>query len=163
MTSAYQQLVHPDGTATNPLERGSGHIGPNHAVDPGLVYTNEFRDHAAYLCGTLAPPFPQAECSVYAAAGFSSAATALNLPSVALAELITGDVVKRRVTNLGPPSSYSASIVAPQDVAISVDPATLVLGTGESAEFSLRFTSTARRSISGISASSPGTTASIRS
>ncbi len=50
--------------------------------------------------------------------------------------------MKRRVTNLGPPSTYSASIVAPQDVAISVDPATLVLGTGESAEFSLRFTST---------------------
>ncbi len=142
MTSTYQQVVHPDGSATNPLERGSGHINPNHAVDPGLVYTNEFRDHAAYLCGTLSPPFSQADCAGYAAAGLSSAATALNLPSVALAELITGDVVKRRVTNLGPPSSYSASIVAPQDVAISVDPATLVLGTGESREFSLRFTST---------------------
>jgi subtilisin family serine protease len=142
ITSAYQQVTHPDGTATNPLERGSGHISPNRAVDPGLVYTNEFRDHAAYLCGTLSPPFAQAECAGYAAAGLSSAATALNLPSVALAELITGDVVKRRVTNLGPPSSYSASIAAPQDVAISVEPATLVLGTGESAEFSLRFTST---------------------
>ena len=142
ITSAYQQVVHTDGSATNPLERGSGQISPNHAVDPGLVYTNEFRDHAAYLCGTLLPPFSQADCAGYAAAGLSSAATALNLPSVALAELVTGDVVRRRVTNLGPPSSYSASIAAPQDVAISVDPSTLVLGTGESAEFSLRFTST---------------------
>ena len=142
MTSTYQQVVNADGSPTNPLDRGSGHISPNHAVDPGLVYTNEFRDHAAYLCGTLSPPFSQADCAGYAAAGFSGAATALNLPSAALAELITGDVVKRRVTNLGPPSTYSASIVAPQDVGIAVDPATLVLGTNESAEFALRFTST---------------------
>jgi hypothetical protein len=142
MTSAYQQVVNPDGSATNPLDRGSGHISPNRAIDPGLVYANAYRDHAAYLCGTLSPPFSQAECAGYAAAGLSSAATALNLPSVALAEFITGDVVKRRVTNLGSPSTYSASIVAPQDVGIAVDPATLVLGTGESAEFSLRFTST---------------------
>ncbi len=142
MTSAYQQVVNPDGSATNPFDRGAGHISPNHAIDPGLVYTNEFRDHAAYLCGTLSPPFSQADCAGYAAAGLSSSATDLNLPSVALAELITGDVVKRRVTNLGPPSTYSASIVAPQDVAISVKPATLVLGTGESADLSLQFTST---------------------
>ena len=142
MTSAYQQVVNPDGSATNPFDRGAGHISPNRAVDPGLVYTNEFRDHAAYLCGTLLPPYSQTDCASYAAAGFSSVASDLNLPSVALAELVTGDVVKRHVTNLGPPSTYSAAIVAPQDVAISVQPATLVLGTGESADVSLRFTST---------------------
>jgi subtilisin family serine protease len=142
MTSTYQQVVNSDGSATNPFDRGAGHISPDRAVDPGLVYTNEFRDHAAYLCGALSPPYSQTDCAAYAAAGFSSAAPDLNLPSVALAALITGDVVKRRVTNLGPPSTYSASIVAPQDVAISVQPATLVLGTGETAELSLRFTST---------------------
>jgi subtilisin family serine protease len=141
MTSAYQQVVNPDGSATNPFDRGAGHISPNRAIDPGLVYTNEFRDHAAYLCGTLLPPYSQADCAGYAAAGFSGVASDLNLPSVALAGLVTGDVVKRRVTNLGPPSTYSASIVAPPDVAISVQPATLVLGTGESADVSLRFTS----------------------
>jgi hypothetical protein len=142
MTSAYQQVVNLDGTATNPFDRGAGHISPNRAIDPGLVYTNEFRDHAAYLCNRLSPPYSQADCASYAAAGFTGVASDLNLPSVALAELITGDVVKRRVTNLGPPSTYNASIVAPQDVAISVEPATLVLGTGESAQLSLRFTST---------------------
>ena len=142
MTSTYQQVVNADGSATNPFDRGAGHISPNHAVDPGLVYTNEFRDHAAYLCGTLSPPYSQADCAAYAGAGFTGVASDLNLPSAALAELITGDVVKRRVTNLGPPATYNVSIVAPQDVAISVEPATLVLGTGESAAFSLRFTST---------------------
>ena len=142
MTSAYQQLVNLDGSATNPFDRGAGHITPNRATDPGLVYPNEFRDHAAYLCGTMSPPYSQADCASYAAAGFFGVASDLNLPSVALAELVTGDVVKRRVTNLGPPSTYNASIVAPQDVAISVEPATLVLGTGQSADFSLRFTST---------------------
>jgi subtilisin family serine protease len=140
-TSAYQQVVNSDGSPTNPFDRGAGHIDPNRAFDPGLVYTNELRDHAAYLCGTLSPPYSQEVCAGYAAAGLSSVASDLNLPSAALAELVTGDVVKRRVTNLGPPSTYSASIVSPQDIDVSVEPATLVLGTGESAEFSLRFTS----------------------
>jgi hypothetical protein len=140
MTSSYQQVVNSDGTVTNPFDRGAGHIDPNHAIDPGLVYANAYRDHAAYLCGLLKSPYPPADCAAIEAAGFPSAPTDLNLPSIAVAEFITGDVVKRRVTNVGPPATYSATIDTPVDVDIVVDPASLALGTGESAEFSLRFT-----------------------
>jgi len=140
MTSSYQQVVNPDGSSTNPFDRGAGHIDPNRAIDPGLVYANAYNDHAAYLCGLLKPPYPPADCATIAAAGLPSAATDVNLPSIAVAEFITGDVVKRRVTNVGPAATYSASLIAPTDVDVVVDPATLVLGTGQSANFSVRFT-----------------------
>ncbi|HUL80889.1 MAG TPA: S8 family serine peptidase [Gammaproteobacteria bacterium] len=140
MTSSYQQVVNSDGTVTSPFDRGAGHIDPNRAIDPGLVYANAYRDHATYLCGLLKPPYPPADCVAIAAAGLPSTATDVNLPSIAVAELITGDVVKRRVTNVGPPATYSATLVAPADLDVVVDPATLVLGTGQSGSFSLRVT-----------------------
>ena len=140
MTSAYQHVVNVDGTATNPFDRGSGHIDPNRATDPGLVYANAYRDHAAYLCGLLKAPYPAADCAAIAAAGYPSAPADVNLPSVAIADFITGDVVKRRVTNVGPPATYRAALDTPADVDVAADPASLVLGTGDSAEFSLRFT-----------------------
>ena len=139
MTSAYQGVVNSDGEAATPFDRGSGHIDANRANDPGLVYANEFRDHAAYLCGLLEPAFPPADCTALAAAGFSSEPTDLNLPSIAVARLITGDTVKRRVTNVGPPASYSATVTPPQDVDVIVDPPSLVLGTGQTGEFTVRF------------------------
>jgi subtilisin family serine protease len=140
MTTARRNLVNSDGEAATPFDRGSGHIEPNRATDPGLVYSSDYRDHAAYLCGLLESPFPPAECGALAAAGFPSTPPDVNLPSVALAELVSGDTVKRRVTNVGPPASYRAEVTAPDDIDIVVDPASLSLGTGQTGEFTLQFT-----------------------
>jgi Fibronectin type-III domain/Bacterial pre-peptidase C-terminal domain len=139
MTSAYQSVVNSDGETATPFDRGAGHIDANKANDPGLVYSTDYRDYATYLCGLLEPPFPPADCAALAAAGYSSVPTDVNLPSIAVAELITGDIVKRRVTNLGPPASYRAEVTSPQDVDVVVDPPSLVLNTGQTGEFSVRF------------------------
>jgi hypothetical protein len=139
MTSAYQSVVNSDGETATPFDRGAGHIDANKANDPGLVYSTDYRDYATYLCGLLEPPFPPADCAALAAAGYSSVPTEVNLPSIAVAELITGDIVKRRVTNLGPPASYRAEVTSPQDVDVVVDPPSLVLNTGQTGEFSVRF------------------------
>jgi hypothetical protein len=139
MTSAYQDVVREDGDAAIPFDMGAGHIDPNKAVDPGLVYDSDFRDHAAYLCGLVKPPFSAADCAALAQAGYSSDPRNLNLPSIAIAELITGDVITRRVTNVGPPASFTAAVRPPLDIDVIVEPSTLVLGTGQTAEFSVRF------------------------
>jgi hypothetical protein len=118
---------------------GAGHIDPNRAIDPGLIYDSAFADHAAYLCGLPEPPFAASDCAAHAAAGLPSAAVDLNLSSIAVASLISGDVVRRRVTNVGPAASFAADVIAPPDLEVIVEPSTLVLGTGQSAEFSVRF------------------------
>ncbi len=139
MTSAYQGVVRSDGTAADPLDMGAGHIDPNHAVDPGLVYDSDYRDHAAYLCGFAQSPISPDECAALTNLDYSSDPRNVNLPSIAIADLITGDTITRRVTNIGPPATYAASVTAPQNIDVFVDPPTLVLDTGQTAAFSVRF------------------------
>ena len=58
MTSAYDVL---DGTNTNPLvifRQGAGHVRPNSAADPGLVYNSGWNNWLAFLCGTTAAVGP---------------------------------------------------------------------------------------------------------
>jgi subtilisin family serine protease len=139
MTSAYRSVRRTNGQAANSFDMGAGHIAPNSAVDPGLVYDSAFGDHAAYLCGLDEPPFSESECAGHAAAGYSSEAVDLNLPSIGISGLISGDVVRRRVTNVGPPATYVAEVAPPPDLDVVVEPASLVLNTGETAEFEVRF------------------------
>ena len=52
MTTAYDVL---DGPNTNPLvifRQGAGHVKPNSAADPGLVYNSGWNDWLGFLCGT---------------------------------------------------------------------------------------------------------------
>jgi hypothetical protein len=139
MTTTYVEVVNSDGGPADGFDVGAGHIDANRAVDPGLVYDSAFADHAAYLCGFPEPPFPAEQCAALASAGFPSTAVDLNLPSIAVAKLISGDVIRRRVTNVGPPASFAAELIPPPGVDVVVEPASLVLRTNESAEFTVRF------------------------
>lgn len=140
VTSAYRQVYEADGeTPAGAFDMGGGHIDPNKAIDPGLVYDSDFLDNAAFLCGLEYSPFKAGDCAVLAQAGYSFSPSELNLPSVGVSRLIAGDVITRRVTNVGPPATYTASVEAPPGIAVDVEPATLSLGAGESADFSLTF------------------------
>ena len=140
MTTAYVEVIRTDGEPADGFDMGAGHIDANKAVDPGLVYDSSFADHAAYLCGFPEPPFAASDCAAHAAAGYPSAAVDLNLPSIAVASLISGDIIRRRVTNVGPPASFTAELIPPPDLDVVVEPASLVLGTGQTADFTVRFT-----------------------
>ena len=140
MSTAYAGQLSDDGAfLANPFDQGTGHVDPNLARDPGLVIDAGNEDFLAWLCGTGKPlPIP-ADCDALAAAGYPFDAEQLNLPSVGITELIPGDVVSRTVTNVGPTSTYTATIEAPPGVVVTVEPAQLSLATGESAEFRLGF------------------------
>ncbi|MCZ6475418.1 MAG: S8 family serine peptidase [Gammaproteobacteria bacterium] len=138
MTSAYQEVVKETGaTAADPFDVGAGHIDPNRAIDPGLVYDVDFLNYAAYLCGLDDPPFPPTDCAILAVAGFSSDGRDLNVPSIGIAELISGDVITRRVTNVGPAGTYTPTMTAPLGIDMLVTPTSLSLNTGEIGEFSI--------------------------
>ena len=51
MTTGRQDVVKENGTtAADPFDFGGGHIVPNSAADPGLVYQASFNEYLAFLC-----------------------------------------------------------------------------------------------------------------
>ncbi|HEX6997508.1 MAG TPA: S8 family serine peptidase [Gammaproteobacteria bacterium] len=139
MTSARQNVLREPEIDADPLDMGAGHVDPNRAVDPGLTYDNGLLDHAAYLCGLERSPFRVEDCDAVLAAGYPADPTQLNLPSIAVAELVTGDVVTRVVTNRAGPATFTASVSAPPGIEVIVDPPSLALGAGQTGEFALTF------------------------
>jgi len=140
MTTAFQDVISSDQEFfAHPFEMGAGHVDGNRALDPGLVYDSDFLDYAAYLCGLEHSPFPQFDCSVLASAGFSFAATDVNLPSFGASELISGDSLTRRVTNIGPPATWTVAVEEPFGVKVFVEPSELTLDTNETAQFDVWF------------------------
>ncbi|MEX2126490.1 MAG: S8 family serine peptidase [Woeseia sp.] len=141
MTTAYQEVNQQGGeTAAIPFDFGSGHINPNSANDPGLVYDVTADEYDAFACGTASPVVDQARCDSLAAAGSSFLAVDLNQPSIAVSRLASTQTVTRRVTNVSENSaSYAAEIVAPAGIAVEVAPSALSLAPGASATFEVTF------------------------
>jgi hypothetical protein len=137
MTSARQSVTLADGeTPASPLDFGAGHIVPNDALNPGLVYDVTGDEYDAFACGTDSPLLSATRCDELAAAGYSFAAADLNQPSIAVARLANERTVTRRVTNVSDEAqSYVATVAPPPGIGVSVFPPALALGPGESAEF----------------------------
>lgn len=142
MTTAHQDVNQQDGeTAAIPFDFGSGHIDPNAANDPGLVYDATADDYDAFACGTASPAVDAPRCDALAAADYSFEAVDLNQPSISVSRLASTRTVTRRVTNLGDASgSYAPEIVAPPGISVQVTPSTLSVGPGASASYDVTFT-----------------------
>jgi hypothetical protein len=134
-TSAYTGLVNSDGGAAGPFDVGAGHVRPNAALEPGLVYPAESLDYAAYLCGLENSPIAAVDCAVLASTGVPFNAEALNLPSIGSSRLISGDTIVRRVTNLGDAATYTATVTEPLGFQVTVTPPSLTLATGETGTY----------------------------
>ncbi len=143
MTSARQDVS--TGTRdANAFEFGAGHIVPNDALDPGLVYDVSDDEYDAFACGTASPAVTAARCADLEALGYSFDGSDMNQPSISVFDLTRSRTVRRRVTNVSDEAAvYTASITAPPEVGVTVEPASLSLGPGESASFdvTLVFTS----------------------
>lgn len=137
MTSARQDITTDDGeTPAHPFDFGAGHIVPNAALDPGLVYDVSNDEYDAFACGTASPAVSAARCDELAMAGLSFAAADLNQPAIAIGRLANQRTVTRRVTNVSAEAaSYTAKVEAPSGIGVIVDPPMLTMQPGESAEF----------------------------
>ena len=115
MTTAHRSLTLEDGeTEAIPFDYGAGHIVPNDAIDPGLVYDVIDDEFDAFACGTASPAISDDRCDELELAGYSFAGHDLNQPSIAVAFLSGSRTVSRRVTNVSEASeTYTAEIVAP--------------------------------------------------
>ncbi len=140
VTTARQDVRKEDGsTPADPFDFGGGHLVPNRAVAPGLVYYAGSSDFDAFLCGRGEERL-NVNCPALEAAGFATEASNLNLPSIALNELVSEQLVRRRVTNVGPDAQFTASVAPPTTIDVEVTPSVLSLATGESADVEIRLT-----------------------
>jgi subtilisin family serine protease len=141
MTTARQDVTLPDGGEAIPFDFGAGHIVPNDANDPGLVFDITDDEYDAFSCGVASPAISQARCDELAAAGLSFEATDLNQPSITASRLIGQRTVSRRVTNVSDNSeTYTAEIVAPPGIGVQVTPTSLTLGPGQSTSYDVTLT-----------------------
>ena len=127
MTTAYD-LVNADGAKVqNVFAQGAGHVNPSQFATPGLIYDAGPGDWLAFLQGQGVD------------LGIEPlAAKDVNVPSIALGSLARSQVVTRAVTALEA-GTYRATVNVP-GVQATVSPAELTLKAGESAIFTVTFT-----------------------
>ncbi|XLZ72503.1 S8 family serine peptidase [Massilia sp. SR12] len=122
---------------TLPWGQGAGHVRPNKALDPGLVYDNGPIDWIRFMCGipgTLSPSF----CAPFG----SIAPYNLNLASLTAASVLGKQTLTRTVTNVGSQAStYTATATLP-GFSVVVSPASLTLAPGAKATFTVALTNT---------------------
>lgn len=127
---------------------GSGHINPVKAVDPGLVFDVSEVDYINFLCKQ-----GYTTAHLRLVTGDNSVCNGtkpgggwdLNYPSYSLYVEDGGEingVFTRTVTNVGAPNStYTANILAPMNVLVSLEPAILSFpAIGEVKSFTVKLT-----------------------
>ncbi|MCB0032721.1 MAG: S8 family serine peptidase, partial [Anaerolineales bacterium] len=132
MTTASQQTNAGNPIPGGPFAYGAGHVVPNSAADPGLVYDAGFNDWFGFLCGT-----GQLVSSSCASLGIDP--SDLNYPSISIGDLAGVQTVTRKVTNVGAAGVYNVSVDAPAGVNVTVSPTTLDLAAGESGTYEVTF------------------------
>jgi hypothetical protein len=118
------------GDVAYPTAYGSGHVNPNAALDPGLIYDISIQEYVDFLCGInyttsqLRALTSQRTCS-----GVIKRPIDLNYPSfsVVVPSLNAFTLTTTRtLTNVGPiNSTYTVSIKAPLFLDVSIIPSTL--------------------------------------
>ncbi|WP_369820619.1 S8 family serine peptidase [Pelomonas sp. Root1217] len=143
MTTAYSTLNDGLTGLSNgllPWSQGSGHIDPNKAADPGLVYNAGKNDWVKYQCKVnKAAVVPASDCTNI---GTLNETTDLNLPTMTAGTVIGSVTFPRTVTNVGSSSAtYNATASVPGFTTV-VTPASLTLAPGASAAFTVKLTAT---------------------
>jgi len=130
-----------DGMAT-PFGYGAGHVQPNIAMDPGLVYDTTIGDYLNFLC---ALGYNETQISVFTEGSpyvcrkkFSL--LNLNYPSITVPNLSGSVTVTRTLKNVGSPSTYIAHVQNPDGITVSVKPSILKFtNVGEEKRFKVTF------------------------
>jgi hypothetical protein len=139
MTTGYDIL---DGPNTDPsviFSQGAGHVRPNSAADPGLVYDSSFNDWLAFLCGATSGVNP-AYCSSLAGAGYSLDPSDLNVPSISIGSLAGMQTVTRTVKNVGDKEKYTFSYTGLVGFTVTPSVNSFTIEKNKSKSYSITFT-----------------------
>ncbi|RRT58520.1 hypothetical protein B296_00029816 [Ensete ventricosum] len=145
-TDAYDYPVEAEAIPrklADAFDYGGGHIDPNKAADPGLVYDIDPDDYCNYFrCTKRASSLPSDDIPGLRTAG--KRMYDLNLPSISIPDLKETPVtIERTVTNVGDKKSkYKAVVRSPPGVNMVVEPSVLEFkASKEKLSFKVTFTS----------------------
>uniref|UniRef100_A0ACD5ZAC1 Uncharacterized protein n=1 Tax=Avena sativa TaxID=4498 RepID=A0ACD5ZAC1_AVESA len=118
------------GSPSTPFARGAGHVDPNRAVDPGLLYDADTEDYITFLCalGYTAEQVAVFSSGVRCSTRAASTVGNHNYPAFSVvftskksAAVVTQRRVVRNVgSNVG--ATYSAKVTSPAGVRVTVSP-----------------------------------------
>ncbi|CAL4974261.1 unnamed protein product [Urochloa decumbens] len=136
-------LKNGDGTVAGPMDYGAGHIRPNHALDPGLVYDASYEDYLLFACASgTGGSQSQLDPSAAPCPARPPPPYQLNHPSVAVHGLNGTVTVRRTVTNVGSgggAARYAVAVDEPAGVSVKVSPRRLRFArAGERKVFTIR-------------------------
>lgn len=130
MTTAMTQdntmepILNANHTKASPFSYGAGHIRPNKAMDPGLVYDLTVNDYLNFLC---ALGYNETQISTFSDAPYECPSKPISLanfnyPSITVPKFNGSITLSRTVKNVGSPSTYKLRIRKPTGVSVSVEP-----------------------------------------
>lgn len=146
--------VSNSSTAATPFIFGSGHVDPERASDPGLIYDITGEDYLNHLCSLN---YTSSEIAIFSGGTkFTCPKTKtppgdLNYPSFAVnfnsKAKKNSDTFTRSVTNVGVPVGvYSVKVEEPKDVSVTVEPKALEFEKlGEKLTFKVSFVGRRKR------------------
>ncbi|MBT9500023.1 MAG: S8 family serine peptidase [Burkholderiaceae bacterium] len=124
-----------------PWAQGAGHVVPNKATDPGLVYDNSATDWIRYQCKVNAAGVTTPAPNNCATLGAIDETYNVNIPSITVGAVTGTTTVTRKVKNVGgSTATYTPTIVAPTGFTAVVAPASLTLADGATGTFTVKLT-----------------------
>ncbi|KAI5005708.1 hypothetical protein ZWY2020_032951 [Hordeum vulgare] len=123
----------------DPFDFGGGHMDPDRAANPGLVYDMDAREYNKFF-----------NCTLGLVHGCEFYQLNLNLPSIAIPDLKDHVTVQRIVTNVGAVgTTYHAVLEAPTGVVMSVEPSVITFTKESSTSMAFTVSFTTRRKVQG--------------
>ncbi|XP_019158640.1 PREDICTED: subtilisin-like protease SBT5.3 [Ipomoea nil] len=111
------------GLKTTPFAYGAGHINPNGAADPGLVYDLKLTDYVNFIC---AQGYNKTEITAVLGTPYKCpdhiSLSTFNYPSITVPHLKGTATVTRTLKNVGSPATYTASVRSPVGFSVTVNP-----------------------------------------
>lgn len=119
------------GEAERIFRQGAGHVRPQGATRPGLVFDSGPADWLGFLCGVGQSSSPACPALRLDPSDF-------NVASVAIGDLAGSQTVKRRLSNVsGNPATFTASSTGLAGLGLSVSPSALTLAAGQTGEVAI--------------------------
>ncbi|XP_042500243.1 subtilisin-like protease SBT5.4 [Macadamia integrifolia] len=123
-----EAILNSSYVKATPFSYGAGHVFPNRAMDPGLVYDLTTNDYLNFLC---AIGYNDSRISLFSESTLpyicpkSTNLLDFNYPSITVPGLSGTATVTRTLKNVGSPATYKAQVYTPPGISVTVEPSNL--------------------------------------